>query len=47
MKKESLDLIHRWGPQTLAAPLCNPLPNGTIFNQSQANHKVSLEINLS
>lgn len=47
MREESLDLIHRWGPQTLAAPLCSPLPNGTFFSQSKANHKVSPEINLS
>lgn len=46
-RKESVDLIHRWGPQTLATPLGSPLPNGTFFNQSQTNHKVSLEINLS
>lgn len=47
MRKESLGPIHRLGAQTLAGPVWNPLPNDTFFNQSQANHKVSLEINLS
>lgn len=47
LRKATLDPIHKQGPQTLAAPLCSPLPNDTFFNQSQANHKVSLEINLS